>query len=168
MTKCWVTYVILRPGLLHHNYLIIHLKLKGFGVPMIRCLLTLRGLLARGSLYVVHNLRFRNNLDLTLSNAFMRPKVSIPISFVMSGDDSRQNLHAVLLLCYLWCTLVIACRSVLLCLHAVGSEVLTPAWRRPLFEHGGICCHQSITPRRHGPNHEPSDAGSPSKLHQWQ
>ena len=52
--------------------------------------------------------------------------------------------------------------------HAVGSEVLALAWLRPLFEHGGVCCLQSTTPRRHGPNHEPSDAGSPSKLHQWQ
>ena len=54
---------------------------------MIRCLLTLRGLPARSSLYVVLNLRFSNNLDLTLSNAFMKPKVSIRISFVMFGDD---------------------------------------------------------------------------------
>ena len=154
MTKCWVTYVILRPGLLHHNYLIISLKSKGFGVPMIRCLLTLLGLLARGSLYVVHNLRFSNNMDLTLSNAFMRPKVLIPISFVMSGDDSGQNLHAVLLLCYLWCTLVIACRSVVLRLHAVGSK----PWRSTLSP-----VYYAQTARS-----KPSDAGSPSKLHQWQ
>ena len=100
MTKCWVTYVILRPGLLHHNYLIIPLKLKGFGVPMIRCLLTLRGLLARGSLYVAHNLRFSNNMDLTLSNAFMRPKVSIPISFVMFETKAACCLVAVLLVVY--------------------------------------------------------------------
>ena len=88
MTKCWATYVIHRAGLLHHNYLIIPLKSKGSGVPMIRCSLTLRGLPARGSSYVVLNLRFSNNLDLTLSNAFMKPKVSIRISFVMFGDGS--------------------------------------------------------------------------------
>ena len=64
------------------------LKSIGSGVPMIRCSLTLRGLPARGSSYVVLNLRFSNNLDLTLSNAFMKPKVSIRISFVMFGDDS--------------------------------------------------------------------------------
>ena len=34
--------------------------------------------------------------------------------------------------------------------------------------HGGVHGHQSITPRRLGSNHEPSDAGSRSKLHQWQ
>ena len=84
MTKCWVTDVILHPELLHHSYLIIPLKSKEFGVPMIRCLLTLLGLLALGSLYVVHNLRFSNNMDLMLSSAFMRPKVSIPMVSVFT------------------------------------------------------------------------------------
>ena len=70
MTKYWVTDVILHPELLHHSYLIIPLKSKEFGVPMIRCLLTLLGLLALGSSYVVHNLRFSNNKDLLLSSLY--------------------------------------------------------------------------------------------------
>ena len=124
---------------------------------MIRCLLVLLGLLAPGSSYVVHNLRFSNSKDLMLSSASMRPKVSIPISFVMSGVGSGQNLHAVLLLGFVLCALVIGVVDVLRCVCMQLAQ-----------NHGGVHGHESIALRWIRSNHEPGDAGAPSKLHQRQ
>ena len=56
------------------------------------------------------------------------------------GTKSARCLASVLLVVFtcdcLSERLVVSLKS----LHAVGSEVLTLAWRRPLFEHGGVCC----------------------------
>ena len=156
MTKCWAIDVILLPELLHHSYLIIPPKSKEFGVPMIRCLLILPGLLAPGSSYVVHNLRFSNSKDLTLSSAFMRTKVSNPTFSVTFGVDSGQNLHVSLSCCLFLRTLVIV------------VDVLRCVCMQLAQNHGGVHGHQSLTLRWISANYEPRDAGASSQLHQQQ
>ena len=143
MTKCWAIDVILFPELLHHSYLIIPPKSKEFGVPMIRCLLILPGLLAPGSSYVVHNLRFSNSKDLPLSSAFMRTKVSNPTFSVTFGVDSGQNLHVSLSCCLFLRTLVIV------------VDVLRCVCMQLAQNHGRVHGHQSLTLRRISANYEP-------------
>ena len=74
--KCLVTCVIQPPERLHHSCLIIRLRSKVFEAPMIRCLLTPRGHLDRGSLCVELSQQSNNKLALMLSNVFMKPKAS--------------------------------------------------------------------------------------------
>ena len=75
----------------------------------------------------------------------------------MSGVGSGQNLHAVLLLGYVLCALVIVVVDVVRCVCMQLAQ-----------NHGGVHGHESITLRWIRSNHEPSDAGAPSKLHQRQ
>ena len=68
---------------------------------MIRCLLAPRGHLDRGSLCVELSQQSNNRLAWMLSNVFMKPKASILISYVMSGDELHQNEHVASLLLHL-------------------------------------------------------------------
>ena len=168
--KCLGTCVIHPPGLSHHRCPITLLRSKAFEVPMIRCLLTPRGHLDRGSLCVELSQQSNNRLAWMLSIVFMKPESSILTSYVMSGDELHQNEHVESLSAFgLDVASSLAHLLVSVCMFVVGSDSVVACFSAFSYPwHGGVCGEQPAASGWDGSDHQSVYLGPVPELHQRQ